>query len=365
MISLFSDAHTGYCKQFWSEQSDKCRYSCIKNPSQWGCVSTRPLFLSESALSGSSNDCCVQHLSQVHFKHLKSKIVSSQTLHQNASLHIERKRCPVVTSQHGVGLSWASLWELLCCCMSLAQPMLYVICMYCMKMYSMLCWYRHLLCYTAMFAEPDLFWLLGFAALRRRRARLWRWAAAASWSGSSWSDGEWPSPGPRRTPWGPTEAWLAPAWRSHCWNAAIKYDQSVCKHGKTDLSHIFFETRHNWYDVIHWDRFIFVVFSHESTIALMIAQARLKYVHGPWTLPSSIPNGWWSLTTEYSTIITSRLNCCRTHWPQPAEKTVSPHQGMESDQLSHYCLVSVWHTLVPVRGHNKVSYTYERFRGTH
>ena len=35
-----------YCKQLLSEQSDKCRYSYIKNSSQLGCVSTRPLFLS-------------------------------------------------------------------------------------------------------------------------------------------------------------------------------------------------------------------------------------------------------------------------------------------------------------------------------
>lgn len=64
--------------------------------------------------------------------------------------------------------------------------------------------------------------LLGKAALRTRRAPLWWWAAAASWSGSSWSGGEWSSPGPRRTLWGLTEAWWAPAWRSCCWNAAKK-----------------------------------------------------------------------------------------------------------------------------------------------
>lgn len=67
----------------------------------------------------------------------------------------------------------------------------------------------------------------GTAVLRRRRGRLWRWGAAVSWSGSSWSDGEWPSLGPRHTPWGLTEAWLAPAWHSHYWNAARKYVQSV------------------------------------------------------------------------------------------------------------------------------------------
>lgn len=39
-----------YCKKLWSEQSDECRYSCIKNSSQLGCVSTRPLFLSATAL---------------------------------------------------------------------------------------------------------------------------------------------------------------------------------------------------------------------------------------------------------------------------------------------------------------------------
>lgn len=64
--------------------------------------------------------------------------------------------------------------------------------------------------------------LRGAAALRKHRARLWWWVATVSWSGSSWSDGEWSSPGPPHTPSGLTEVWLAPAWHSHCWNAEGK-----------------------------------------------------------------------------------------------------------------------------------------------
>ena len=128
------------------------------------------------------------------------------------------KRCPVVT----------------CCFVKskptgsavLAHPRLYVVCVFCMKTYSMLCWYRHLLCYTAMFAEQDVLGLLGNAVLRRHRAQQWWWAWALSWSGSSWSDGEWPSPGPRHAPWVLKAAWLVPAWHWHCWSAARKYDQS-------------------------------------------------------------------------------------------------------------------------------------------
>lgn len=73
--SLSLCTHTGYCKQFWSEQSDKCRYSCIKNSSQLGCVSTRLLFLSATArfpivvvffsMEVANNHyglkCCIQH----------------------------------------------------------------------------------------------------------------------------------------------------------------------------------------------------------------------------------------------------------------------------------------------------------------
>lgn len=65
------------------------------------------------------------------------------------------------------------------------------------------------------------------SALRRRRARRWWWAAAGSWSGSSCSDGEWPSPGPPRIPWGRWEAWWAPALRSRCSNAARNIDRTM------------------------------------------------------------------------------------------------------------------------------------------
>ena len=298
VISLSSDAHTGYCKQFWSEQSDKCRYSCNKNPSQWGCVSTRPLFLSASALSGSSSDCCVQHLSQVHFKHLKSKVVSSQTLSSKCFPAHREKKMP---SGHITAWGRSVMSKPMRTAVLLYESgTAYVIChmhvLYENVQYVMLIQASAVLhcyvCWTRL-----IFGLLGSAALRRRRARLWRWAAAASWSGSSWSHGEWPSPGPRRTPWGPTEAWWAPAWRSHCWNAARKYDQAVCEHGGTDFSHIFFEARHDWYDVIHWDRFIFVVFkpckyysSHDST-----AQAKIC----PWPMDIAIIYSQWLTVADH------------------------------------------------------------------
>lgn len=49
-VFLTTDVHTGYCKQSQSEQSDKCRCSCIKKSSWLGCMSTRLLFLSVTAL---------------------------------------------------------------------------------------------------------------------------------------------------------------------------------------------------------------------------------------------------------------------------------------------------------------------------
>lgn len=55
--SLVFDAHTDYYKQLWSEQSDKCRYSCIKYSSQLGGVSTGPLFLSATAMISISGNC--------------------------------------------------------------------------------------------------------------------------------------------------------------------------------------------------------------------------------------------------------------------------------------------------------------------
>lgn len=111
-------------------------------------------------------------------------------------------------------------------------------------MYSMLCWYRHLLCYTAtvcLLNQTLMCAPLGPAELRRRRARRWWWAGAASCCGGSWSGSGWPSPGPPLTPWALTEAWLAPTWRSRCWNAARKegkVDMNPC------LSHLSFYRSH-------------------------------------------------------------------------------------------------------------------------
>lgn len=110
--------------------------------------------------------------------------------------------------------------------MSLGQHML------CYMFYSCIVrkctgWYRHLLRYTAMYASQ---WLT--AVLRKRRAQLWWWASAMSWSGSSCSDGGWSSPGPQHTPWGQSKASSGPAWHSHCWNAANKWLVSMfaCLH---------------------------------------------------------------------------------------------------------------------------------------
>lgn len=76
-----------YCKQLWSEQSDKCRYSCIKNSSQLGCVSTRPLFLSATTLfpifsTNAANKyykwkCWIQHLFLDPVQALKVKHIST------------------------------------------------------------------------------------------------------------------------------------------------------------------------------------------------------------------------------------------------------------------------------------------------
>lgn len=46
------------------------------------------------------------------------------TLHYNASQHLERKICPVVTLQHGLGCHEQAYWNF---CMSLGQLMLYVV----------------------------------------------------------------------------------------------------------------------------------------------------------------------------------------------------------------------------------------------
>lgn len=112
------------------------------------------------------------------------------------------------------------------CAADQGQPLLYVICKKCTDCYA-----ETGNCCVTLLPRAAL--------LRKRTPRRWRWVAAVSWSGSSWSGGALSFLGPRRTPSGRTGAWLAPAWRSRCWNAARKHDLSICKHENKDSSHSF------------------------------------------------------------------------------------------------------------------------------